>query len=71
MILYPRFPGQGKVGGDSKIPSIIFYDRIGNVRAMGAEANEESFVEEAEARGYIGVEWYVYHTSRPLSSSRQ
>ncbi|KAK1227388.1 hypothetical protein PQX77_009615 [Marasmius sp. AFHP31] len=52
-----KFPGQGKVGGDSKIPSIVYYDQDGNVRAVGAEATEDSFLEEAEDEEYIGVEW--------------
>ncbi|KAL0057726.1 hypothetical protein AAF712_008969 [Marasmius tenuissimus] len=56
-----KFPGQGKVGGDSKIPSIIFYDPHGNVRACGAEATEESFLEEAEEEDYARVEWFKLH----------
>ncbi|KAK1226885.1 hypothetical protein PQX77_010132 [Marasmius sp. AFHP31] len=56
-----KFPGQGKVGGDSKIPSIIFYDQDGNVRACGAEATEESFLEEAEEEEYTRVEWFKLH----------
>ncbi|KAK1234966.1 hypothetical protein PQX77_001822, partial [Marasmius sp. AFHP31] len=56
-----KFPGQGKVGGDSKIPSIVYYDQEGNVRAVGAEATEDSFLEEAEDEEYIGVEWFKLH----------
>ncbi|KAL0064092.1 hypothetical protein AAF712_008952 [Marasmius tenuissimus] len=56
-----KFLGQGKVGGDSKIPSIIYYDQDGNVRAVGAEATENSFLEEAEDEKYIGVEWFKLH----------
>ncbi|KAK1224302.1 hypothetical protein PQX77_012810 [Marasmius sp. AFHP31] len=57
----PKFPGQGKIGGDSKIPSVIFYDRDGVVRAVGTEATEESFLEEAEDEGYVCVEWFKLH----------
>ncbi|KAJ8094286.1 hypothetical protein PM082_006826 [Marasmius tenuissimus] len=56
-----KFPGQGKVGGDSKIPSMVYYDQDGNVRAVGAEAMEDSFLEEAEDEEYIGVEWFKLH----------
>ncbi|KAJ8094284.1 hypothetical protein PM082_006824 [Marasmius tenuissimus] len=56
-----KFPGQGKVGGDSKIPSIIYYDQEGKVRAVGAEATEGSFLEEAEDKEYIRVEWFKLH----------
>lgn len=37
-IIDHRFPCQDQVGGDSKIPTIIYYDKDGNVRAVGAEA---------------------------------
>ncbi|KAL0564792.1 hypothetical protein V5O48_017245, partial [Marasmius crinis-equi] len=57
----PKFLGQGKIGGDSKIPSIIYYDQDGKVRTAGTEATEESFLEEAEDEGYIGVEWFKLH----------
>lgn len=32
------FPGQEKVGGDAKIPSVIYYDSQGDVKAVGGEA---------------------------------
>jgi hypothetical protein len=54
-----RFPAQAKVGGDCKIPSIIYYDQQGNVRAVGAETMDEAFLEKAEDEGFIKVEWYV------------
>ncbi|KAL0064118.1 hypothetical protein AAF712_008978 [Marasmius tenuissimus] len=57
----PKFPGQGKIGGDSKIPSVIVYDREGVVRAVGTEATEESFLEKAEDECYIFVEWFKLH----------
>lgn len=60
-----RFPAQQKVGGDSKIPSIIYYDREGNVRAVGAEATQEAFLEQAEEEELIRVEWYVHPSYAP------
>ncbi|KAK0196216.1 hypothetical protein F5146DRAFT_319918 [Armillaria mellea] len=56
-----RFPAQQKVGGDSKIPSIIYYNKAGVVRAVGAEATQEAFLEEAEDEEYIKVEWFKLH----------
>lgn len=56
-----RFPAQQKVGGDSKIPSIIYYDKDGAVRAVGAEATQEGFLEEAEDNEFIKVEWFKLH----------
>ncbi|KAF9262587.1 hypothetical protein L218DRAFT_960047 [Marasmius fiardii PR-910] len=57
----PKFPGQGKIGGDSKIPSIIYYDQDGNVQAVGTEATEEAFLEQVDEEGYQKVEWFKLH----------
>lgn len=54
-----RFPAQERVGGDSKIPSIIYYDRSGQVRAVGAEATREEVLESAEDDGWTKAEWYA------------
>ncbi|KAG7091390.1 hypothetical protein E1B28_010428 [Marasmius oreades] len=56
-----KFPGQGSVGGDSKIPSIIYYDWEGNVQAVGTEATEASFLELADEQEYQKVEWFKLH----------
>lgn len=68
MITYPsplrchlllfRYPAQEKVGGDAKIPSIIYYDRQGKVSAVGAEALQERVLESAEDEDWMKVEWY-------------
>ncbi|KAJ7113113.1 hypothetical protein C8R44DRAFT_984923 [Mycena epipterygia] len=42
-----RFPAQDHVGGDSKVPSAIYYDQSGRPRALGAETLPESIVEQA------------------------
>jgi len=36
-----RYPSQQQVGGDSKIPTITYYDEKGEVVAVGAEAVRE------------------------------
>ncbi|KAF8629982.1 hypothetical protein AX15_003171 [Amanita polypyramis BW_CC] len=65
-----RFPSQQKVGGDSKIPTILFYDQEGTLRAVGAEATQDSFLEEAEDQEYVKVEWFKLHLRpKTLASS--
>ncbi|KAF8871915.1 hypothetical protein CPB85DRAFT_1379000 [Mucidula mucida] len=46
-----KFPAQQEVGG-AKIPSVIYYDNEGNVRAIGAEAVDNAFQDETEDEGY-------------------
>ncbi|KAG2153153.1 hypothetical protein DEU56DRAFT_954958 [Suillus clintonianus] len=55
-----RYPAQEHVGGDSKIPSILYYDLDGDVRAVGAEALQEHIIEQAEDEGWVRLEWYVW-----------
>jgi len=45
------FPVQDNVGSDSKIPSILYYNQDGELRAVGAEALPEHVIEEAEGEG--------------------
>ncbi|KAF8142990.1 hypothetical protein K438DRAFT_2029807 [Mycena galopus ATCC 62051] len=62
-----RFPAQDHVGGDSKVPSLIYYDRSGMVRACGAEALQESVVETAVQERWEKAEWFKLHL-RPSTS---
>ena len=55
-----RFPGQEHVAGNSKIPSILYYDKRGEVKAVGAEADSAYVQANAEDEGWIKVELYVY-----------
>ncbi|KDQ52423.1 hypothetical protein JAAARDRAFT_483334 [Jaapia argillacea MUCL 33604] len=57
------YPGQTSCGGDSKVPSIVEYDAIGAVRAVGAEASYASDIGEAEEKGWTRVEWFKLHLS--------
>lgn len=50
-----RYPGQ--VAGDAKIPTILYYDELGNVRAAGAEALSDNIQHEAEENDWILAEW--------------
>ncbi|KIK93910.1 hypothetical protein PAXRUDRAFT_144008 [Paxillus rubicundulus Ve08.2h10] len=56
-----RYPAQEHVGGDNKIPSILYYDRQGTVRAVGAEALQHHIIEQAEEERWIKLEWWKLH----------
>ena len=56
---FPRFPAQEHAGGDSKIPSVLLYDKSGNVRAAGAETLQEDMMELAIDEGWFKSEWCV------------
>ncbi|TFK71047.1 hypothetical protein BDN72DRAFT_877355 [Pluteus cervinus] len=56
-----RFPSQELTSSDSKIPSIIWYDQDGQVRAVGAEATSEETSESAEMGQWVKVEWFKLH----------
>jgi hypothetical protein len=53
-----RFPGQEHVGDDSKVPTIIYYDQAGKVRAVGAEAMRDGIDKIAEDENWVKAEWY-------------
>ena len=46
------------MGGDSKIPTILYYDQQGNVCAAGDEANQEGIEQIAEEEEWTKAEWY-------------
>ncbi|KAJ7157441.1 hypothetical protein C8R46DRAFT_1226024 [Mycena filopes] len=56
-----RYPAQNHVAGDSKLPSIIYYNRLGRAMAYGAEALQESVLEQAETEGWEKAEWFKLH----------
>ena len=63
----PRFPAQEHVGGDCKIPSILYYDQYGVVRAAGAEALREDLAAQKEEEQWLSCPWFVQSTPpRPL-----
>ena len=57
----PRFPSQALVGGDAKVPSLLYYDEAGNVRAAGAEVLTEHVLEAALTEEWTKAEWLVIH----------
>jgi len=52
-----RFPAQETISGASKIPTVIYYDRDGEVRAVGAETNLDGTFEAAEENQWVRAEW--------------
>ncbi|KZP05973.1 hypothetical protein FIBSPDRAFT_903144 [Athelia psychrophila] len=66
-----RFPTQEAVGGDSKIPSILYYNSKGEVCAVGAEALQESVIEQAEEEEWLKLEgWKLHLRPKGLASSQ-
>ncbi|KAF5317094.1 hypothetical protein D9611_003520 [Ephemerocybe angulata] len=63
-----RFPAHEHISGASKIPTIIYYDREGQVRAVGAEATKEGIFETAEDEGWVKAEWFKLHL-RPVNAT--
>ena len=60
-----RYLSQERVGGDSKILMIIYYDQHGEVSAVGAEALREGLQKTAEDQDWMKAEWFLH--SPPLS----
>ncbi|EFI28063.1 hypothetical protein CC1G_14089 [Coprinopsis cinerea okayama7 len=63
-----RFPAHEFISGASKIPTVIWYDRSGQLKAAGAEAMREGVYEMAEDEGWVKAEWFKLHL-RPRSQS--
>ncbi|SJL14056.1 uncharacterized protein ARMOST_17509 [Armillaria ostoyae] len=64
-----RFPSQEHVGGDAKIPTIIYYDQDGNVKAVGAEALKQNVVEDAEDDGWLRCSLFKLRLRPPSTTS--
>ncbi|KAH6910171.1 hypothetical protein BKA70DRAFT_1399153 [Coprinopsis sp. MPI-PUGE-AT-0042] len=57
-----RYPGPLElVGADCKIPTEIYYDAEGNVKAVGAEASKEGIDDVAEDEGWTKAKWFKLH----------
>ena len=55
-----RFPADEHLAGNSKIPSLIYYDKKGRMKAAGAEALLDSNIKKAEEQGWDLLQWWVY-----------
>lgn len=58
-LLVFRFPLQSTLNVKGRVPSLLYYDKNGDVRAAGAEVLAESVVEAALTEGWTKVEWLV------------
>ncbi|KAF8873975.1 hypothetical protein CPB84DRAFT_1817940 [Gymnopilus junonius] len=65
-----KFPAHEHVSGASKIPTIMYYDRTGKVRAVGAEATIDGIYETAEEEQWIKAEWWKLHLRSKYGSGR-
>ncbi|KAF6752177.1 hypothetical protein DFP72DRAFT_905143 [Ephemerocybe angulata] len=56
-----RFPSQEQVGGDSKIPTVIYYDADGKVCSIGAQTLKDGTEADAEDFGWSKARWFKLH----------
>ncbi|KAF9527254.1 hypothetical protein CPB83DRAFT_936155 [Crepidotus variabilis] len=64
-----RFPAQETISGASKIPTIIYYDKHGNVQAVGAEATRDGIYEAAQEGNWYKAEWFKLHLRSKFGSA--
>ena len=64
-----RFPAQEIIAGASKVPSIIYYDNKGRVKAIGAEAIKDGIQEAAIEGEWYKAEWYTFPGPSTLVST--
>ncbi|KAH9485815.1 Heat shock 70 kDa protein 12B [Psilocybe cubensis] len=65
-----RFPAHEHISGASKIPTVIYYDRKGVVRAVGAEAMREGIFETAAEENWIKAEWFKLHLRSKVGAGK-
>lgn len=63
-----RYPSQEQAGGDSKIPTAIYYDARGRPCALGAETTKEGIEVDAEENGWTKAQWFKLHL-RPTQAN--
>ncbi|KAF9480732.1 hypothetical protein BDN70DRAFT_832251 [Pholiota conissans] len=68
-----RFPAHDQlhISGAPKIPSIIYYDSNGKVKAVGAEAMVEGIYEQAEDEQWVKAEWFKLHLRSRVNSETE
>ena len=50
--------------GDFKVPSVMYYDSMGNFKAAGFEALTEEVAEKAITEGWVKLEWSAINDLR-------
>ncbi|KAJ2922257.1 hypothetical protein H1R20_g14836, partial [Candolleomyces eurysporus] len=63
-----RYPSQEHVGGDSKIPTVIYYDEDGKLCAIGAETLKDGIEADAEEKNWSKAYWFKLHL-RPKTNA--
>lgn len=61
-----RYPFQEHVGGDMKVPTVVYYDTNGKPCAIGAETTKEGIEAEAEEKGWTKAHWSGLSSLSPL-----
>ncbi|KAK0196207.1 hypothetical protein F5146DRAFT_1028844 [Armillaria mellea] len=56
-----RFPAQDNSGGNTKIPTVLYYDQSGDLMAAGAEALDEGVIRSAEDEGWVKYSSFKLH----------
>ncbi|PCH36670.1 hypothetical protein WOLCODRAFT_92097 [Wolfiporia cocos MD-104 SS10] len=56
-----RYPGQENAVGDTKIPSVLYYNPDGTIHSVGAETDQPGMALIAEDEDLILVEWFKLH----------
>lgn len=60
MFTGPRFPAMELVCSYAKVPSLLYYDKSGDVSAAGFEVLNESVTGVALKEGWTKAEWLVF-----------
>lgn len=55
--IWLRFPGGAAVGGNTKVPTVIYYDPAGSPCVIGEETQREGIDMLAEESKWIKAEW--------------
>ncbi|KAG9312597.1 hypothetical protein JVU11DRAFT_6994 [Chiua virens] len=65
-----KYPEQESTGGDSRIPSILHYDKEGLLRAVGAETQQKHIIELAASEQWTRLEWWkLYLRAKSLEAA--
>ncbi|KAF9526170.1 hypothetical protein CPB83DRAFT_837537 [Crepidotus variabilis] len=65
-----EFPGQEATSAACKVPTIIYYDQQGNVKAVGAEALQDGIYERALEDNWVKAEWFKLHLRSEFNSPK-
>ncbi|KAN0086237.1 hypothetical protein V8E55_007371 [Tylopilus felleus] len=55
------FPYFLSIYHEARVPSLLYYDKCGAVRAAGAEALTQDTIQTAKTEGWIKAEWWKLH----------